>query len=901
MIAAATKAGVVRVVNRQTGERTLIKGMEGAVQDIAFAHIPQEIILAIVDMKGNLFIHKAYEVVSDLMCSLLLHIMPDTSCVPQAGDFFRVIWCPYIPEVPDDIEDNDEPSSSQHLPSYLLALSRGRKVELWNVKMVIDIHQEGPVKPGMVETGYLEIMEHTKPIVDAAFAPDGTAVATASLDGEVKFFQVYMENGKKPKCLHQWTPHRGQPVSSLFFLDNHKNYNPDIQFWKFAITGANNNSELKVWSCESWTCLQTLVFQVRPDRENKLNACIDLASGYLLLSDFHHKVLYVLELYTNNKETVAAIVSISEFLLPYPILSFGIVDAGVTRFKSENLDEVCNDENDEESVLGVLVRMYLVQPKSLQDCQVAFIPPTPGTAERSLVDGSLAYHDMIPDIPVNISNGELNTSNPNLQDMSSSHTHSSLHLNLMTPDAFNSPVKLETSGSSLKQSHMEEVSYSNTTTLVASPHSLDDVDNTLLTGLGNNDNTMVLGFASGGSSPSREVQEILGEGKRFYQETDDIHQDEEQVEIIPEGKVAATVWPEIPMLRASEVRKNEEHARRSVNTGDNSASVEEMWKINQRLETSISSMIHIMNSLMQASEEQASEIKHLREEIHHQNLLCEIDKIISRSAQQQLMLLEKVLSSKENKHQQESLAAAVSQSVINFLSTKFADSVNNEVSKTVGPIVMSQMDSLKHQIHVELSQKLSTTDHLLKENITKLVHSKSVMDVLSAAVVSSLTPVISQCYRDYFTNMVMPSFEKSCSMMFSQVNETFNKGSKEFVNIIETQTRRYADKTREQGAQVQSLQEVLRTSVAQMNADMKKSVVGIEKHVMEAVTNALSIQQATLEGSVIAAVRSRAVTPAPHVLDTHLQQAQILQLISQGQINTAFQQVIIKLFSWQVY
>lgn len=890
MIAAVNKAGAVRVVNRKTDERTLIKGMEGAVQDIAFAHIPHEIILAIVDMKGNLFIHKAYEVVSDLMCSLVLHILPDTSCPPQPDVSFRVFWCPYIPDPVFDDDTDEAPST--HLPSYLLALSRGRKVELWNVKMVADVHQEGPVKPGVVEMGYLEITEHSEPIVDASFSPDGTAVATASLDGEVKFFQVYMENGKKPKCLHQWTPHRGQPVSSLFFLDNHKNYNSDIQFWKFAITGANNNSELKVWSCESWTCLQTLVFQVRPDKPMKLNACLDLASGYLLLSDFHHKVLYVLELRTNNKDTVAAIVSISEFLLPYPILSFGIVDAGVTRFKSDNLDEVCTDENDEDSVIGVLVKMFLVQPKSLQDCQVTFIPPVPGTADRSLVEGSLVYHDVKQDIPVNISNGELNTSNPNLQEMSSSRTHSSLHLNLMTPDAFNSPAKVETSGSSLIQSHMEEVSYSNTTTLVASPHStIDDVDNTLLTGLVNDDNTMVVGFASGGSSPSREVQEILGEGKRFYQDADDIQQEEEQVEIVPEG----AVWPEIPMLRASEVRKNEEQARRSVNIGESSGSMEEMWKINQRLETSISSMIHVMNSLMQAFEEQASEIKHLREEIHHQNLLREIDKIITHNAQQQLLLLEKVLNTKDNKQQQDNLAAAVSQSVINFLSSKFIDSVNNEVSKTVGPVIVSQMDVLKHQIHVELSQKLSATDHLLKENITKLVHSKSVMDVLSAAVVSSLTPVISQCYKEYFTNIVMPSFEKASSVMFSQINETFNKGSKEFVNIIETQAHHYADKNREHSAQVQSLQEVLRNSVAQMNADLKKSVVGIEKHVMEAVTNALSIQQATLEGSVIAAVRSRAVTPAPHVLDTHLQQAQILQLISQGQINAAFQQVHLSL------
>lgn len=860
--------------------------MEGAVQDIAFAHIPREIILACMDQKGNLFIHKVIEdeVMQVLLCELLLHILPDVSYVPQGGEFSRVIWCPFIPDDAQDEEDSGEDIS------WLLAVTRGNKIEVWNTKLVIDGHGNSPVTPGQVELGYLEVKEHIKPIVAAAFSPDGTAIATASLDGEIKFFQVYMQNDDKPRCLHFWKPHGGEPLSSLFFLDNHKNYNPEVQFWKFAITGAKNNSELKVWSCESWTCLQSLTFQELADRPIKLNASLDLASGYLLLSDFYHKILYVLGLYTNCKDSVASIISISEFLLPYPILSFGIVDAGLQRFKSNNLEEVCNDENDEESVLGVLITMYLVQPKSLQDGQISFIPPKPGSFDTSKLLS-------IKESPFFIASPEIQENGedllpPTLSQQELPANHSSLQLNLMTPDAFNSPVKHDTSGSSRIKTLVEEPSYSNSTTLVASPHSPDEPDNTLLSNGVEISNVLAgYGFASGGSSPSREVQEILSEGKCFYQDTDEIQQDQDQVDLTPpDDKAVSTVWPEIPMLKMTDVRKNEEHAHKTVKQGENSGLGDgDVWKLNSRLETSISSMINVMNSLMQASEEQATEIKQLREEMHQQHLLRDIDKIITSFSQQQSLLLEKILVALDNKQQETALKSAVTQTMSNFLSTHFLDSISKEIQNTVTPTVLNQMETLKHQVLDDFSQNLSTTDYLLKENISKMVTSESVLKVLSASVVSSLTPVISQCYKDYFTNIALPSLEKSCSAMFTQINDTFSKGSKDYVTLLDTQSRHMSEKNREQSAQLQALSDILKNSATETNKELKKSVANIEKQVMESVTRALTLQQAALEGSVMAAVRSRAVTPA--VVDTQLQQTQILQLISQGQVNCAFQQV----------
>lgn len=51
----------------------------------------------------------------------------------------------------------------------------------------------GPLKPDDLEEGLLVIEEHTKSIVDATFSPEGSALATVSLDGTIKFFQVSLQ------------------------------------------------------------------------------------------------------------------------------------------------------------------------------------------------------------------------------------------------------------------------------------------------------------------------------------------------------------------------------------------------------------------------------------------------------------------------------------------------------------------------------------------------------------------------------------------------------------------------------------------------------------------------------------------------------------------------------------
>lgn len=117
---------------------------------------------------------------------------------------YRVIWCPYVPsydENPDTIDD----------PAKLLVLLNGSKgkylkllhqfhygiiiyytAEVWDVSVVSAKYGAGPIQPHEEYEGFVEISGHSLDIIDASFSPDGTAIATASLDGYVKFFQVFI-------------------------------------------------------------------------------------------------------------------------------------------------------------------------------------------------------------------------------------------------------------------------------------------------------------------------------------------------------------------------------------------------------------------------------------------------------------------------------------------------------------------------------------------------------------------------------------------------------------------------------------------------------------------------------------------------------------------------------------
>lgn len=437
-IRGANNHSMIRVLRLGSTERSLLKGFTGAVTDLAFAHLDSTL-LGCVDEAGNMFIWQLTIHNSKIQDEVIVHIRRPEDTPLNSNR--RLIWCPFIPE------DNDENPEDT---CQTLALLHEDRAEVWDLDILRSNNSSWPVDATDLKEGFITIKGHAARISEGALSPDGTVLATASHDGYVKFWQIYIEGQDQPRCLHEWQPHNGRPLSCLLFCDNHKKQDPDVPFWRFLITGADQNLELKMWCTVSWTCLQTIRFSPDPFNSSvlpSLKASLDLSAELLILSDVQRKVLYVMELLQDQEKGCASFTAVSEFLLTHPVLSFGVQD--VTRTRLRHTEVLPPDEESEsmttegsqgpsESKSGIQIKLYCVHTKSLQDVQIWF-QPNQGESSSLYMPPSGPQDDFGFSDPMADMNVEAMSSDKESGDSGSQNDLSKI-LPLPTPADFMSPA-----------------------------------------------------------------------------------------------------------------------------------------------------------------------------------------------------------------------------------------------------------------------------------------------------------------------------------------------------------------------------------------------------------------------------------------------------------------------------
>ncbi|EDW29114.1 GL18592 [Drosophila persimilis] len=390
--------GMVRVCNISTSMRALIKGMSGEVLDLQFAHTDRERILAVIDV-SSLFVYKIDLIEGNLLCNLVLKV--EDPIANYQPEYDMVSWCPYVCNSSSAGAPGDDDDENQ-----LLIWSRSRQFQVFHVKMIISEHGRGKINPTVLDAGYLKIEEDSL-ITCAALSPDGTTVAAACADGLVRFYQIYFFDVRNPRCLHEWKPHDGKKVNSLFFLDN-INKPVEESYWQHVITTSDNNTEIKLWNCSLWECLQTINIVAALAVPGQFIAGIDRSANYLVVSCLESLAVYVMQIGSVSGDAGDAgelsdgegndqrIQNVAEFKLSSGILSFSIVNAAMRRLKSSvesyyPVEEPDDFDDENNSTYALVVHMFVVQAKSLQECHIIYQPCVPEKTERkSLTSSSIS-------------------------------------------------------------------------------------------------------------------------------------------------------------------------------------------------------------------------------------------------------------------------------------------------------------------------------------------------------------------------------------------------------------------------------------------------------------------------------------------------------------------------------
>lgn len=442
-------------------------------------------------------------------------------------------------------------------------------------------------------------------------------------------------------------------------------------------------------------------------------------------------------------------------------------------------------------------------------------------------------------------------------------------------------------------------------------------------------------LASGGSSPSREVQEILSlreyKGSKKY-----FSDNEKNVENINpnglsenisdpdvplttenpfEGNATEQIpnlvnWPKVPdvrnVMKHSVELENSSNIVRTENTDLNELNLKMMQLMN---------MVQLQTKQLSDLKEEISELKKNKEPMGSANdftfkIEAQLSKMFQEFSLRYESKLDSVLSSRsaQSRELRDTIIHALNQFLFKQFAEKMSEMLILEIQRQVVPVLVTKLDMIKQQIQLDVSQKLTTTDKILKENIAQVCKSKSIIDAFGNSVLMGVQNGLQATYVQSMSNTLIPAYEKSSQEMFKQLHDTFSIGIKEVMEQFDSyicQLQPVQDSTDEILDKINELQKVLEGLILKQRCSGNESILETRKEMKLLETNltkslteilqrevrrSFESQAASLEDSVLSVVRSQAHTPAPSVYDV---QDQIKNLLSQGHINKAFHQALL--------
>ncbi|CAG8794309.1 24347_t:CDS:10, partial [Gigaspora margarita] len=177
----------------------------------------------------------------------------------------------------ESLEDSKQPRYHRAVwhplnPNLFAVAADTNEVMVFDIIKILEGNETGSFKESEISEKILKSQIHHKPISDLAFSYDGTILATASED-----CVIFSALNQEPESDMSISPVRkiildGQQVSSVLFVDKGEFSSEQSSFkFRYVVIGTERNTMLHLYDVESDEYIQSIKFLPPPERRSSLN------------------------------------------------------------------------------------------------------------------------------------------------------------------------------------------------------------------------------------------------------------------------------------------------------------------------------------------------------------------------------------------------------------------------------------------------------------------------------------------------------------------------------------------------------------------------------------------------------------------------------------------------------
>ncbi|KAF9915246.1 hypothetical protein BX616_006570 [Lobosporangium transversale] len=883
-ISYAAKGGKIRVIEQSLGHRTLLRGHTDQVIDMGFslanakdsgaqllASVAKDSRLIIWELSGS--DHDA----TDIIYSKCLELIGE----PQSNQprYSHIAWSP-VKSSQLALVNNDDHSVLIIDISNLVQSQEGSspvltEAQLWTHATVIQAHDQA--------------------INDISFSRDGSVLVTASEDGSVKFWDINAPS--ENALLNEFVPHGGLGVTNAIFVDQ-----TDATTSRCVVTACRRGTELSLWWVGGTGPLDQFIFKEPPSSTRRTS--VGKAAQRLQEMRMFNFVGYD---YETSSLVLANSVRLSLFGLKVKVTS-----TSEAEMPSNNVDQAayirasaaaeaapCTATFDFmiEYPMPQHIVSFVVMPDSSLEYNGFSVYCIQTKAVQQYIIKGLEPHDKHKCQTFISAPPSVKSTEPKVRSTSKTSTPKSSHSPSGKTNEGSESTGSFKADKAVVDSNVIAASIAAAETQEKEPEKTIKLHGAVINGAiaklkekkrNSTADTQLPAESSEKKDPTKSGASGRGGRKTSQDMTTSVSAADGANN--KKGQASIDIKPVSETTRPS--GRNSRQASHRHQEAAEGPSTAEQSSITAMSAGHVTVSINELQSMFQSMEDKitARFEKKLTAELELQHRKMDQDQI----ARQEVVL--KMIS--------QTLAKNTEQLLVQTVHKEIQNSVVPSLNKIVGAAVERQ---LSRNINDAMIKTLPTAvEASVNQNIHHIMESSTFFSNLSNQVATSIRPCIEESFKDSFTKVLIPSYQKATQAMFQQIHAAFQAGiedlastSKKDHDSIETLTTN----VNKIASTVEGIQSRLfnLVQVAQAQPDQFSSNIntgtggGYQRHDQQRRNNISGLQR-TLQGDDImggadGGLGPRRASQQASPVETK-QSVTINQLIALGEFEKAFTEAL---------